>query len=65
MNSQLNFTATQQLIDALDAWRAGQPDFPTRNEAVRRLLSEGLLYGAALRDERDRANDMRRGARRS
>jgi hypothetical protein len=63
MNEQLNFTATPQLIAALDTWRSGQPDYPTRNEAVRRLLSEGILHGTSLRDERQRAEALRRGQR--
>jgi hypothetical protein len=63
MNAQLNFTATPQLVEALDTWRSGQPDRPTRNEAVRRLLSEAILFGSSLRDERDRARALGRGDR--
>jgi hypothetical protein len=63
MNSQFNFAATPQLIAALDEYRAAQPDCPSRTEAVRRLLSEALLFGSQLRDERQRAEALRRGQR--
>jgi hypothetical protein len=63
MNSQFNFSATPQLIAALDDYRAGQPDRPTRTEAVRRLLSEAILFGTSLRDERTRVGALRRDNR--
>lgn len=32
----------QRDLDRLDAWRAKQPDLPSRAEAVRRLVDVGL-----------------------
>jgi hypothetical protein len=31
-----------QLLDAIDSWRKGQNDLPTRPEAVRRLVELGM-----------------------
>ena len=33
---------SRQLLDRLDEWRLAQPDFPGRQEAIRRILSEKL-----------------------
>jgi hypothetical protein len=30
------------LLEAIDQWRRGQPDLPTRREAVRRLVLMGM-----------------------
>jgi len=32
----------RDLLDTLDAWIAGQPDQPSRPEAIRRLIKAGL-----------------------
>lgn len=37
----------QSTLDAVDAWRARQDDLPSRAEAVRRLMEEGLAVGSA------------------
>jgi hypothetical protein len=31
------------LLEAIDQWRRGQPDLPTRPEAVRRLVEKGIF----------------------
>jgi hypothetical protein len=36
-------------LEAVDAWRAKQPDVPTRSEAVRRLVELGLQARAKRR----------------
>jgi len=32
-------------LAAIDAWRARQPDLPSRSEAIRRLVELGLAKG--------------------
>jgi len=32
----------RDLADSIDAWIAGQPDQPSRPEAIRRLIKRGL-----------------------
>ena len=32
-----------ELIDEIDAWRARQPDLPTRSDAIRKLVQRGLV----------------------
>jgi hypothetical protein len=59
MNSQLNFTVTTPLLEALDDWRRKQRDVPTRPEAVRRIVAESILFGTHLAEERRRANEIR------
>lgn len=34
------------LLDAIDTWRKGQADLPTRPEAVRRLVELGMAVNA-------------------
>lgn len=36
-----------RLLEAIDSWRKGQADLPTRPEAVRRLVELGMACGAA------------------
>ena len=36
-------------IAVIDAWRRQQPDLPTRQEAIRRLVELGLAKGKAKR----------------
>jgi metal-responsive CopG/Arc/MetJ family transcriptional regulator len=38
----VNVRLPRDLLDALDAYRRGQEDLPTRPEAIRRILSEKL-----------------------
>lgn len=38
----VNVRMERPLLDALDSWRAAQPDQPGRPEAVRRLLALAL-----------------------
>ena len=33
---------TDEMSEAIDEWRKSQPDFPSRLEAIRRLLEKGL-----------------------
>ncbi len=33
---------TAEQVTAIDAWRAAQPDKPSRSEAIRRLVERGL-----------------------
>jgi hypothetical protein len=35
----LNVRVTRSMLQAIDDWRRGQPDLPTRPEAIRRLLA--------------------------
>ena len=44
-------------LAALDAWCAGQPDAPTRPEAVRRLIRESLLGKDVARQILDNVPD--------
>jgi len=37
-----HFTMERDLADSIDAWIAGQPDQPSRPEAIRRLIKRGL-----------------------
>lgn len=38
------------LLNAVDSWRKGQTDLPTRPEAVRRLVELGMACGERERD---------------
>jgi len=37
----------EDTLERVDAWRAQQPDFPTRSEAMRRLVEQGLARASS------------------
>jgi hypothetical protein len=41
-----------ELVVAIDEWRRKQPDLPSRPEAMRRLIEQGLKAPAAPRRKR-------------
>ena len=41
-NTRIGLLVNPTLVCAIDSWRRLQSDLPTRNEAVRRLLTEML-----------------------
>lgn len=47
----LSFRLPADMIAAIDAWAAAQPDRPTRSEALRRFIEAGMkaLSAPALR----------------
>jgi metal-responsive CopG/Arc/MetJ family transcriptional regulator len=61
MQQQINVVFPAPLVSAIDDWRRQQKDCPSRNEAIRRVLAEALLYGASLVEERKRVADIRNG----
>jgi uncharacterized protein YfbU (UPF0304 family) len=42
MTERFEMRLGQSVIDQIDAWRARQSDLPSRSEAVRRLMEQGL-----------------------
>ena len=40
--TRLNLVITPSQVAAIDAWRKGQDDLPSRSEAIRRLIDIGL-----------------------
>jgi len=44
----LSFRLSADMIAAIDAWAASQPDRPTRSEALRRFIEVGMKALGAL-----------------
>ncbi len=42
LNERFEMRLDQNTLRAIDAWRSGVPDVPSRGEAIRRLISAGL-----------------------
>jgi hypothetical protein len=58
----LNMRFSETLIRALDDWRRTQPDLPTRQDAIRLILTEVLLKPVVRRLGRnDEAAQPQRG----
>jgi hypothetical protein len=44
-NIHLGLRLREAAVAVIDAWRRQQPDLPTRQEAIRRLVERGLQKG--------------------
>jgi hypothetical protein len=42
LDQRVQLVASKAQIRAVDEWRRRQPDLPSRSEAIRRLIEEGL-----------------------
>lgn len=47
LDQRLQLVISRRQIAAVDEWRRGQPDLPSRSEAIRRLVQLGLAGGVA------------------
>jgi hypothetical protein len=45
------FGLSPEQMAVVDEWRAGEPDHPSRSEAVRRLIERGLMGAPKRGDE--------------
>jgi len=43
---RLQMVISPQELDAIDYWRSKQPDLPSRSEAIRRLVKQGLALAS-------------------
>ncbi len=55
MTERFEMRLNQSVLEKVDAWRANQDDVPSRSEAVRRLVEEGL--GASEKKRQLRISD--------
>lgn len=51
MTERFEIRLSQSALDGLDAWRARQIDLPSRSEAARRLMEQGLMASGEKRHE--------------
>ena len=42
LDQRIQLVASKQFNEVVDEWRRGQPDLPSRSEAIRRLVHRGL-----------------------
>jgi hypothetical protein len=47
LDQRLQLVISKRQIAALDDWRRGQTDIPSRSEAIRRLIDAGLTAASA------------------
>jgi len=52
MTERFEMRLSPATVDEIDAWRALQSDMPSRSEAVRRLMEQGLAAAGSVRRER-------------
>jgi uncharacterized protein YfbU (UPF0304 family) len=50
MSERFEMRLAQSVIEELDAWRSRQSDLPSRSEAVRRLMEQGLAASTEKRE---------------
>ncbi|MEO1329069.1 MAG: P-II family nitrogen regulator [Pseudomonadota bacterium] len=44
LDQRIQLVASKQFNELVDAWRRTQPDLPSRSEAIRRLVQQGLDF---------------------
>lgn len=49
-DKQFQMRVSVDFLRSIDEWRRGQPDLPSRSEAVRRLINIGLTGSAAHKE---------------